>query len=766
MFRLRPFLFSFLLLVSLTSFQFSAQTVRPEVERAPHIDVLDYQVEVELEPPSHRLKAKATVKFIPLEDSIRSVIFDFNANMKLQRVYFTDKPPAPGETQLTESNSEIISLSGSNPSKRESAEVRIDSGDSNQSEAPRLTRRGAKQPTGATTGKEDKDLSSTQPEGVIVLKSEKKKSAAKSSPTPIRQSESNLLRFTRFEEDHTLQIDFNRTLERSQPASLSFEYEGILSSADKSPLEGIQLAHVGEDFSYLLAISRWFPMNQYLKDRATGTFRVTVPDGYIVAMDGQEKQKEKNEGKEIFTFLNERATFPGSLSVAKYVVIPATAGKTELAFYVSDSKRDFVESHNEIISKILEVNSQKLGPYPFKSLKIALIDNNSLLGYSAPGIEFLAERAFSRPPNSNLLAREIAYQWWQNLIVPKTPQDLWLKEGFANYTALLYQESVSSEAGFTQELKETAVSALLHEGKSTIRDAYQLQLYSPEYNSILKSKGAYVLLMLRSVLGDDNFFKLLKEYVYNYGFQEASIQDFKKLAEKISSQDLTYFFSEWIDQNGVPQIQDEYTTYRLKEGFKVTGTIKQDLDTFRMPVEILIETDGKPEIKKVDVIGPETNFSISTFGKPRKAKIDPNFKLLRLTDELKVSMAIARGDELKRMGDTGEAIAEYQKAIELKKRSSLAFFKIGEALFEQRSYNSAANSFREALNGNLEPKWIEVWSHINLGKIYDVLGQRERALGEYQKAVDTNDNAQGAQEIAQKYIQEPFKYEGKTEKVQ
>ena len=95
------------------------------------------------------------------------------------------------------------------------------------------------------------------------------------------------------------------------------------------------------------------------------------------------------------------------------------------------------------------------------------------------------------------------------------------------------------------------------------------------------------------------------------------------------------------------------------------------------------------------------------------------------------------------MGDTGEAIAEYQKAIELNKRSSLAFFKIGEALFEQRSYNSAANSFREALNGNLEPKWIEVWCHINLGKIYDVLGQRERALGEYQKAVDTNDNAQG-----------------------
>src|SRR5206468_10879830 len=119
---------------------------------------------------------------------------------------------------------------------------------------------------------------------------------------------SNLLRFTRFEEDNTLQVDFSRTLDLSQPTSLSIEYEGIFSSAEKSPLEGIQLAHIGEDFSYLLAISRWFPINKYLKDRATGTFKVTVPEGYVVAMDGQERPKEKSDGKEIFTFLNERAT--------------------------------------------------------------------------------------------------------------------------------------------------------------------------------------------------------------------------------------------------------------------------------------------------------------------------------------------------------------------------------------------------------------------------------------------------------------------------
>ena len=79
---------------------------------------------------------------------------------------------------------------------------------------------------------------------------------------------------------------------------------------------------------------------------------------------------------------------------------------------------------------------------------------------------------------------------------------------------------------------------------------------------------------------------------------------------------------------------------------------------------------------------------------------------------------------------------------------------------EQRSTQSAANSFREALNGDLDPQWIEVWCYVNLGKIFDMAGQRDRALNEYQKALDTNDNTQGAQQIAQKHIEEPYKYQG------
>jgi tetratricopeptide (TPR) repeat protein len=89
--------------------------------------------------------------------------------------------------------------------------------------------------------------------------------------------------------------------------------------------------------------------------------------------------------------------------------------------------------------------------------------------------------------------------------------------------------------------------------------------------------------------------------------------------------------------------------------------------------------------------------------------------------------------------------------------SSLANYRLAEVFMMQHNYQSAANSFRDALRGDGEPKWTEVWCHINLGKIFDITGQRERAVNEYRLAVQTNDNTQGAVNEARSLMQHPFK---------
>jgi tetratricopeptide (TPR) repeat protein len=143
--------------------------------------------------------------------------------------------------------------------------------------------------------------------------------------------------------------------------------------------------------------------------------------------------------------------------------------------------------------------------------------------------------------------------------------------------------------------------------------------------------------------------------------------------------------------------------------------------------------------------------------------LDPNSQVLHIDSSMRVAVAIRRGEQFAELGSFPEALKEYQKALDVNRNSSLAHYRVAEVLFRQNMNQEAANAFREALNGDLEPKWVEVWAHINLGKIFDITSQRQRAVNEYQLAIRTKDNTQGAQEEAAKYIAKPFEKQTRSD---
>jgi aminopeptidase N len=269
--------------------------------------------------------------------------------------------------------------------------------------------------------------------------------------------------------------------------------------------------------------------------------------------------------------------------------------------------------------------------------------------------------------------------------------------------------------------------------------------------------------MLRGVVGDEKFLQTLKDFAAQYAWKSVTTDDFKKTAEKVSAQDLGYFFIQWIESSGAPEFKLEYTIFRTQKGFRAMGKIAQDLDTFRMPVDLKIETEGNPEQKRVEVMGTSSEFSVDTFGKPKNIMLDPDNRVLRYSNQMRVAVAIRRGEQFAEISEFNEALKEYQKALEANRTGSLAHYRIGEVFFLQNNYQAAANEFREALNGDLQPKWTEVWSHINLGKIFDITGQRERAVNEYKQAERTKDNTQGALEDAAKYLKSPFERQKRAE---
>src|SRR5438552_12316434 len=151
--------------------------------------------------------------------------------------------------------------------------------------------------------------------------------------------------------------------------------------------------------------------------------------------------------------------------------------------------------------------------------------------------------------------------------------------------------------------------------------------------------------MLRYVIGDDNFFKALKAYGQQYAWKSAHTDDFRKVVETVSGQDYGYFFIQWIESSLSPEFKLEYTIFRTQKGFRVMGKIAQDVDTFRMPVDLKIETEGNPEEKRVEVVGTSSEFTVDTFGKPKSLTLDPNERVLRFTKSMRVAVAIRRGEQ-------------------------------------------------------------------------------------------------------------------------
>lgn len=309
-----------------------------------------------------------------------------------------------------------------------------------------------------------------------------------------------------------------------------------------------------------------------------------------------------------------------------------------------------------------------------------------------------------------------------------------------------------------EAIKDMSVGALAYD-TVPLSSVGKLDMFSPEFQSLTTDKGAMILHMLRWVEGDAKFDQTMRTFATQFAGKSASLDDFREVAEKDYGEKLTWFFSQWLDSTGAPEFKTKYTVYRLGEnnkGFRVVGQISQDLDLFRMPVDLKIDTDGKTEDKRVEVEGTNSAFTVETFGKPRRIQVDPNDRVLKNSPEIKMRSSILRGQALVQQDDLAGALSEFKKALDTNQNSSLAHYRIAEVFFLQRNYQAAANAYREALNGDGDPRWTEVWSHVRLGQIFDITGQRERATNEYRQAIQTNDNTQGALDEARRYLQKAY----------
>lgn len=572
--------------------------------------------------------------------------------------------------------------------------------------------------------------------------------------TRVTDQQGRTLQASKSYEDSGVRVTFAEPLEKGKPASLKFEYEGRMTGTEEGPVYGISFAAVSETGAYFLYPARWFPVTGYTADRYTMDLTVEAPEGFRAVSSGL----EKTEGNR-YNFRTMQPGFAGSFALVKGVAQRVSAEGFNVDVWFQDEQAKPRE-WGEQTGKVMSYLSSVFGLPPVSNLLLVETGSRAPGGYAAPGILFLSTNQARRDPSERILANQLTRQWFGNLVSPVNRNHIWIANGMAKYAEFLYQVQLHGEQVVEPEVRDLYVDAM------TVTDAPVLQAaryedYSPEFFAVTGSKGAATLHMLRSVMGEDQFGRLLKAASERFANQSIHTDDFRKLAEEIGGANYQGFFIQWLESTGAPEFKVEYTILRTQSGFMVRGKINQDLDTFRMPVKLKIETEGNPEFETVEVVGPQTDFLVTSFGKPRRVVVDPDTNVLRMTPQMRVAVAIRRGEQFAEVGAYNEALQEYQRALEVNRISSLAHYRVAEIFFLQGNYQSAANEFREAINGDLEPTWTEVWSHINLGKIFDITQQRERAINEYTQAIRTKDNTQGAQEEAAKYMKTPYERQGR-----
>ncbi|PYX25839.1 MAG: peptidase M1 [Acidobacteria bacterium] len=588
--------------------------------------------------------------------------------------------------------------------------------------------------------------------------------------TKVTDANNKPLSAERVTQDSTVRIPITAGLSKDASTTLTFEYEGVFDSADESPVQGLKLASINDDTSYLLYAGRWFPINAYGINRFTSTISITIPphmvaigSGKMTVADSAPSKKAGALPGKTYTFVSDTPSFPGTIIAGVFQESRSDDAGVDLHVFFKPLHQKLAPEYTNAALKEFTYYITAFGPLPSPTLRVVELPDDTVPTTSAPELVGIAGRTITDKTNYRLLANTIAHQWWGCSVSPASKEDWWISDGFSRYSEAMYVEQAAGAMGLEEAVKDMSVGALAYD-TVPLSSVSKLDVFSPEFQTLVTDKGAMIVHMLRWVVGDQQFYKIMRTFASQYAGKSATIGDFQTIAEKEHGDKLTWFFTQWLDSTGAPEFKTKYTVYRLgnNKGFRVVGEISQDLDLFRMPVELKIDTDGKTEEKRIEVVGTNSPFSLETFGKPRRIAVDPDDKVLKNSGDVRMRASITRGQALVQQGDLAAALTEFNKALDANKNSSLAHYRVAEVFFLQRNYQAAANAYRECLNGDGDPRWTEVWSHIQLGKIFDITGQRERAVNEYRQALQTNDNTQGAGDEARRYIQKPYEREKAT----
>ncbi|WPQ61376.1 M1 family metallopeptidase [Chitinophaga sancti] len=373
---------------------------------------------------------------------------------------------------------------------------------------------------------------------------------------------------------------------------------------------------------------QWLPCIDHPSDKATVTFTVTAPDHYTVVANGVRVSETNLPGQLKRTVYDEKVPLPikvMAIAAADFSVTHSgDVGKIPVYSYVfheDSSHQGYARATN-----ILPYFIQQVGPFQFE--KLANIQSKTIFGgMENAGAIFYAEKSPEYPGLESLLAHEIAHQWFGDAITETDWRHLWLSEGFATYMTLLYMEHTYGVDTLRASLKEDKANIIefAKKRKTPVVDTTVHSNYMQLLNENSYERGGWVLHMLRRKLGDELFWKGIRQYFKDFNGRNADTDDFRKEMEKISGQDLKGFFTQWLYTTAIPKLQVNMSYNENIHAVKLE-VIQQQTPLFEFPLEYTLDK-SKP-VQTILVKDKVTTVIIPAVTKPAGIWLDPDTNLL------------------------------------------------------------------------------------------------------------------------------------------
>ncbi len=378
----------------------------------------------------------------------------------------------------------------------------------------------------------------------------------------------------------------------------------------------------------------WLPCIDHPSDKATVEFSIIAPDRYDVIASGKKKEETSLPKRQKLTRYVE--SVPIAVKVMTIGVARFAVEETAEVDHIPQSTWVYPQNRNEgfhdfaVGTKIFEYFHRNIGPYAYE--KLAHVQSKTRWGglENAGNIFYTESSVTGKNLHEGLIAHETAHQWFGNSATENDWHHVWLSEGFATYFAALYTEHAHGREAFVAEMNNS---------RATVVDYYRtnpnpvIDTTIVDINKVLNTntypKAGWVLHMLRHEIGDESFWKGIREYYLTYKNKNVLTADFQASMEKASHKNLTEFFQQWLYRGGHPQLQFQWSTSSKLPGKVSLTFLQKQARPMQFSIDILLAyPDGSTEEKTILLSKKTEQITLDGKAIPREVRLDPGTWLL------------------------------------------------------------------------------------------------------------------------------------------